>query len=427
MNNNYYWIPTILFLCFCGQLFGQNLETTASDKDFLTSDKDFLKDYVPPNYEFQLLSINPSFRESISRSENYDRDRIAGSFYGNYNYRAQKDKSDTDIRVFLRTDLVSDKVNDNKNDNDNFFDIVLDSYGDYYHYLSGEAFASVGYQLESSNRFLYLADDDNSSKQTLSIPISIGFGRPYNVSHAWSAMSLFNDLECYGIAGDRNSTKEVSDLIVTQANTRFRDNRLGRIQNRAELIEYLDANDIVDMTAMSTSVIHDTRRFETYRQRLSGFRINGGVIPKITTINRGNGNASPQNDRDFGLDPFINIDYFLPISEDWQLDAGTYVVYESTFFAEDLAELKTSTFASLAWLPNLRTNASTQLNFTTFNNDLGTSANSLSLNFEFGYYVSPQIRWYTGVYFSKIWRDVAGTDADTFSQVFSGGLTYNIL
>ena len=419
MNLKYYWTIAIFFISFSTQLYSQ-------DSLEIKANTDFLRDYIPPNYNFQLLSLSPSFRESISRSDNLDRDRFAASLFGYYRFLSQKDKSDTDLDITVRSNFISDEKNDVKTDNDNYFEFKVSSDADKYFYLSGKAFVSVGYDLESSNRILYRTENFNSNFQELKIPISIGFGRPFRVNDAWSAMTLFNDLECYGIASDRTRYKEVADVISVQRNTRFMDRRLGRIQNRTKLIEYLDNNDIVDFTPLSSAVLHDNFNFENFRTRFSGFRINGGVIPRLATRSTGDGTTTSTTENFFELDPFINFQYFLPIAEDWQFDIYSFTTYESTVFVEDFNAIKSVNIFTLTWLPNARTNASTEFRFDSYNNEVSVKTNAISLGFNLSYYVSPAIRWNTQIYFSNNWQEISNVKSSSFTQVFSGGLTYLI-
>lgn len=421
MSNKTYWLIMLFFLTSLFTAKGQ-VETSN-----LTSD--FLKDYIPPNYKNHRISFYPQFRESVTRSDNLDRNRLAASLYSTYVFNMQKDKSDTEVVVVLDTDFISDKVNDVKVDNNNLLQVILDVRSNRYHYISGKAFVSAGAELFSGNQFYYLAEDQNIFNQTFSIPLSIGFGRPFVVNDAWQAMSLFNDLECYGIAADRSKTKEVADLISTQRNTQFLDGRLGRIQNRTELLNYLNDNNIVGLSALSSAVLHDSYRFENFQFRLSGFRISGGVIPSLVSFNFGNNSTIPGNDTDITLDPFASFEYYLPISEDFQLDINSTFRYRDQPYLESNEEnvFSTSSQVTFSWLPNRRTRLGTNVGFSTSGNDFTYSFQSLQLNLTFDYYVSPAVQWNTRVYFYKEWRESFGTETTLFDQSISIGFSYFII
>ena len=421
MNNKIYWLLGIFFLASFFSAYGQLENSNISS--------DFLKDYIPPNYKNHRISIYPQLRESVVRSDNLDRDRLTASLYSTYIFNMQKDKSDTEVVAVLDTDFISEKVNDVRIDNNNLLQAIVNVRSNRYQYISGKAFVSAGAELFAGNQFYYLAEDQNTFNQTFSIPLSIGFGRPFVVNDAWQAMSLFNDLECYGIAADRSRTKEVADLISTQRNTQFLDGRLGRIQNRAELLDYLNDNNIVNLSALSSAVIHDSYRFENFQFRLSGFRIRGGIIPSLVSFNYGDNSIIPGNDTDLTLDPFASFDYYLPISEDFQLDINLFFRYRDQPYLESNEEnvFSTNNQVTFSWLPNRRTRLGTNLRFNTSGNDFTYSIQSLQLNLTFDYYVSPAVQWNTRVYFNKEWRDLLGIESTLFDQSISIGLSYFII
>lgn len=416
MNNKIYWLIVLLFLLVANKGISQT--------DAVVNSSDFLKNYIPPNYKFQRLFLNPSLRESLVRSDALDRNRFSANIFANYFLNSQADYSDTFLSIFFQSGFVSDKRNQVQTANDNAFTNSVSIAGDFYYYLSGEAFVSFGTNTSSNNRNLYLAENSNTSNHSISIPISIGFGRPYQVTDAWTTMTLFNDLECYGIASDRSQTKEVADLMSALRNTRFLDNRLGRIQNRAALLNYLNDNDIVDLTALSSSVIHDTYRFEFAFTRYSGFRIRGGVIPKMVVTRVGNG-TEYIIDSGISLSPFFNFDYFMPLSEDWQLDIYNLVTFEDDEFSMVNA-FKTANSVRLNWYPNLRTRAGAELNYNGFDNPT-LSLHTLRLGLTFEYYLSPAVQFTLSSFVSNEWRDGFGQKSETFDQVFSGGFIYRFI
>lgn len=415
MNNKLYWLLGLFFLSQISPVFGQ------IDSTHLSSD--FLKNYVPPNYDNHRFFLNPQLSESIVRSDALDRNRIAGSLYGFYLFNAQKDQSDTELTSSINTGFLADERNDVRPDGDNIYYANLYFELNKYFYISGKAFISAGARVESENRFFYLAENRNSFRQNLSVPISIGFGRPFRVNDAWRAMTIFNDLECYGIAADRSQTKEVADLISRQRNTLFLDNRLGAIQNRTELLNYLNDNDIVNLSALSATVINDSYRFENFYNRYSGYRIRGGVIPRVTQFSFGDGTPSQVTDSELALDPFFNFEYYLPISEDWQLDIVSFSIYQSQEFAERNM-FRTNNYISLAWIPSLRTRLTSGLSFNAVNNELTFSSEEIGLTLTYNYYLSQAVQWRTSLFFSHTWEEILGNKNTYFDQAFSIGFSY---
>ncbi len=417
MNHKTYWLISIFFLAFANLLNGQIDSTSFSS--------DFLRNYIPPNYKYHTLLINPSLRESVVRSPTLDRNRFSSTLFGSYILAMQEDRADTELNAFISSGFVSDERNEVRNNNDNTFSISLRSEANRYFYLSGEAFVSLGAEINSNNRFLYLAENTNSFLNSLALPIAIGFGRPYQVSDAWRAMTVFNDLECYGIAADRSQTKEVADLMSEQRNTRFLDNRLGRIENRANLINFLHDNEIVNLSALSSSVIHDSHRFEFFFTRLSGFRIQGGVRPRLANIKRGDG-VDYFTESGLSLSPFFSFEYYLPISENWQLDINNFVL----FMDEELGDqgfFQTSNTVKVNWLPNLRTRAQAELFYNGFDNGVEFQSHELGLNFTFQYYLSPSVTWTASTIFLQDWRELVGVKSQIFEQVFSAGFSYRFI
>ena len=417
MNRKTYWLISIFFLAFANQLNGQIDSTSFSS--------DFLRNYIPPNFKYHTLFLNPSLRESVVRSETLDRNRFSSSVLGTYLFAMQEDRADTELSAFINSGFVSDERNEVRNDNDNIFSINLSSTANRYFYLSGKAFFSLGAELNTNSRFFYLTENTNSFLHSFALPLALGFGRPYQVSDAWRAMTMFNDLECYGIAADRSRTKEVADLMSEQRNTRFLDNRLGRIENRANLLNFLNDNEIVNLSALSSSVIHDSHRFEFFFTRLSGFRIQGGVRPRLANIKRGNG-VEYSSESGLSLSPFFSFEYYLPISDNWQLDINNFVL----FMDEELSNLgyfQTRNTVKLNWLPNLRTRAQAEISYNGFENQLEFKSHELGLNLTFQYYFSPALTWTASTIFLQDWRELVGVKSQIFEQVFSAGFSYRFI
>lgn len=419
MNYRIYWMISLFIFGF-SQYGNSQLDST----QYITTH--FLKEYIPPNFIYQSLAIYPSFRESIVRSDNLDRDRIIGSVYSSFNRFTQKDRSDGSVTFWFSSDFVSDKKNEVKNPNDNYFDLDLNASGFEKFYFSGQAYLKAEFDLLSDNRFYRLEENENDYNQDFTLPISIGFGRYYRVDDAWLAMSMFNDLECHGVYSDRSKLKEVSDLTSTLRNTRGLDNRLRLIENRTKLLDYLNNNHIVPLTPLTASVVHDSYRYERFIQRLSGFSIGAGVAPSINRMIIGISGQDPFITNTFSLEPFIEFEYYHPISEDWQLDFSSETKYSSKINSELPNNFESVSQMTVSWLPNLRTKASGTILYSNFSDELIFKRSNIALDLGINYYISPQIRWSGGIYISNTWQEVNLEKSTTFNQVLSGSLTYFI-
>jgi len=260
------FISCLVIMFFALNLHSQQDLTSSSDYG-----DQFLKEYRPPNFTFTSWRLSPNIRESGTDASSLKRSlfnlRVVNDIY----FNQQRDKSNTEITVFFINELRSAKVNDVKNGNDNFYNnnTSINGFRDFF--IKDKFFLSAGL----GERFVFnreLIDDwrSNSSNQIFA-NLGLGLGRVFEVTNAWQAQTIFNDLECNGIAVDRSYMKDLADLLTVQRNTRIFDTRLARIKFQTALYNFMQDNGVADFNPFTAAVINDSYSFETFRTRKSGF------------------------------------------------------------------------------------------------------------------------------------------------------------
>ena len=414
-----------IFSCLVFSLFFNTVSgQTDSTNDTVT---DFLRNYRSPNYTYMFLRLDPSISQSSNLSDDLKRYQVNLQARVNFNVNTLKDKSNTNLSISTFDRFQRGVVNDIKTQSDNFLKHQLWSQGTKDFYLSGDAFVGVGFNYNGRAEKTLIDDWSSLSENDLSIPLGFGFGRPFAIHQAWKATTLFNDLECNGIAVERSLAKELADLFTVQNFTRFFDSRLGRIQNRTEVFSFLQENGITEFNPFSAAVIEDSFRYETFRTRLSGFRIFGGIAPGVKT-NRTKSNAFDTSNRAFYLSPFLQFDYHLPINEDWQFDLNSKVEYENNISEEIINRNQTTGYfvANLAWVPNYRIRTALQLNYSTSLSE-NFNFHGVDLGYRVDYYISPAVSVNLNMTFRKQWQEVFTVKNENFSNNFSTGFSYFIL
>ena len=396
---------------------------TYSQTDLTTPD-DFLKDYRPPNFTFKSWIFWPDFRESSSKSDNFNRSQVNLRLRNNFLLMQQKDRSTSELRIGLENEIRSGKVDTIKNGNDNYFDTDLNVTGSRDFYLKEKIFLGAGTDTRYGFRRQIIDDWTANVGTDVSINLGIGFGRVFSVMNAWRATSLFNDLECNGIAVDRSYLRELSDLLTMQNNRRILDGRLARIQNQQELFSFLQENNIAEFTPFSVPIINDSYRFETFRPRLSGFRLYAGVRPGLV-FNNTKTEQTETKEEHYYLLPFANLNYHLPINEDWQLDVLTSFNYKNLLNDDVYFDIRPFANVSVSWMPNLRIRSTASITYNGAYRDL-RSFTSINLGYQLNYYFSPRMLLDFSAIVGKRWQDANGIQINPIEQRVTFGINYFI-
>ena len=391
----------------------------------LQSSKEFLRNYRPPNYRFTSLLIKPAFSESSNVTETLSRSSMDIMFDSRLIFRQLRDKSTTNFQVNLDESFRKRIINDIKNANDNFYNHDIYAYGQHDYYLKEKLFLGTGVSYSGDFERSLVEDWTIDQSNGASLLLGVGFGRIFSVNRAWMAQSLLNDLECNGIAVDRSQLTDLSDLLVMQQNRRIFDSRLNRIKRRTELHTFIRDNQIAEFSPLSAALLEDTFRFENFRNRLTGFRLYVGFSPSVRNTKE-RVIDDEQKNTSYSINPFLDFDYHLPISEDWQFD-----VFNSLYSADLLTEngerfLSVRSSFSLAWLPNLRIRSSLTLNYRgSFSEN--NIYNGLNLGYNLNYYFSPRMVGNFEAIIGNNWSETLNQVQTDFSQRISFGLSYYLL
>jgi len=391
----------------------------------LTKSSEFLKSYTPPNFAFKYWRLSPNIRKSGSKTEDFERSQFNIGVNNNFLFYQQADKMNTRLSVNTNNNYRKGKANDVANGNDNF--VSINGFVDFQNDLYFREKLFLGTGLIQNGFFVREIIDDweSSSENNLFLDLGIGFGRPYDVTGAWRAQTFFNDLECNGLAVDHSYLTELSDLLTLQRNRRIMDSRLLRIQNQTDLYNFLIDNNITEFSPLSVSVINDSYRFETFTTRRRGLRLFGGLRPGV--ISEGmRTESSRENENRYYLSPIIELAYYLPISEDWQLNTQTVGVYKSLVNQDDFSNYEIGSSVSLSWLPNQRIRSTTSLNYLgRWQDDF--KFRSVGLSYALEYYFSPRFVGSFSATVEQVWSQFFALDPNKdLSHRIAGGFNYFI-
>lgn len=386
--------------------------------------KTFLKDYRPPNFTYKIWSFSPDLRESSSNSDNFKKSQFNARLINNFNLRQQKDNSNTTLNISTNNEFRRGNVNDIKNGNDNFFHNNITAQANRDLFFNDKFLIGIGTNYQGQFERELIEEWDAETENDLSINLSLGFGRIFGVTDAWRATSLYNDLECNGIAADQSYLKELSDLLTMQNNRRIFDSRLARIQNRTELYTFIQENEITEFTPFSVSVINDSYRFETFRQRLSGYRFALGIQPGIVTETIKDSSNKMASNWKYIL-PVASFNYHLPVNEDWQLDILSSFQYKNLLSEEIYENTVSNVSVSIAWMPNARIRSSSSLVYRGSDGE-DVNFNSISLGYQFNYYFSPRMVANASAVIGKTWSELNGQQNNDLSQRITIGFNYLI-
>jgi len=398
--------------------------SNAYSQENLTTSKDFLKNYRSPNFNYTFWRLSPNIRESSIDATNFKRSQFNLGLSNYINFRQQKDKSNTTIIIDSDNDLSKGNNDGVQVSNNNFYSSFTTINGVHDYFIKDKFFLSAG--IESRIDFdRKLIDEWRSTNENRTwLDLGVGYGRVFSVTNAWRAQSIFNDLECNGIAVDRSHLKDLADLLTNQRNTRVFDPRLARIQFQTELYSFIQDRGVAEFNPFTAAVINDTYVYEDFRTRRSGYRVYAGLRPgSNSSINKTIDSETKMSN--LFLEPIVQFDYYLPISEDWQFDVESNINFRSLINRDVSKNLSSNVNVSLAWIPNRRIRSTTSLRYQGSYEDL-FEFTDISLGYQLNYYFSPR----TSILFSAIlnsrWTELNLEKSTDLSQRISLGLNYQI-
>lgn len=290
-------------------------------------------------------------------------------------------------------------------------------------------FSSSKYKYHRDN--LPRDDEENTLRHsgTLSIPLSIGYGRIEPVEDARLAIYILEELSRAGRISEVPSEEVILELageISKIKKERFLDTRLRKIAELHVIDSFLIANDLVSLNDITYfSILNDNWDYSGGPQRESGFLINGGLSNRISMSSYKSdifysfGDSTNLNlrNRNYMIGGFINMKYAKPLNLYWQTSAIFQTSYNLGFEREsgdsdvmqassDARVLETNLGGTIQYLPNSRSSFRFSITGSYQHSDsdhsiditepesFHLSVNQLSLRQEFDiyYYISPKLR-----------------------------------
>jgi hypothetical protein len=304
----------------------------------------------------------------------------------------------------------------------------------------------------------------------LSGTIIIGDGRIEPVEDARLAVYILDDLQKINKLVRIPTNEEIlefSSLISQLKNKRYFDYRLHKIEELKAIDSFLRDKGLVKENDIACfSVVNDNWDYSSGPARSAGSKFYAGLSPNIyltsaishstaydSTMYRINYLRSNDNTSQIGLSWLAGYIWEKPLDLYWQMDYGATVVYTSSnIINKDLVTPNTQKsrynqispyeYFNIGYYPNSRTYFSAGINlhqafyiFYNWNSTDNTwpkatqnATYSASLNLNFYYYLSPQLRlndtWNLG---SRLVSDkILSTSRNSFYQNLNIGFIYSI-
>jgi hypothetical protein len=432
--NNIKIYALLISLLLCNIINGQYSQFDLSKyklPDIKTSRLE-LNSYLTNNFDKSRYRMSD---DTIENSHNKASGSLDLSYYRFRNSR--KYQGDLKIRAFLKPDLDrltrQDEVTINNSMTANF---TLQSINRVY--LKNKLFLEADpYISYNSSIYRYQTDDlpndnrDNISLQSgsLSIPLSIGYGRIEPVEDARLAIYILEELSRAGRISGTPSEEVILEMageISKIKRERFFDTRIRKIAELHVIDSFLIANDLVSSDDITYfSILNDNWDYSGGPQRESGFLINTGLSNMISMssnkrdIYYSSGDSTNINIRnsDYLIGGFINMRYAKPLNLYWQTSATFQTSYNLEFdrYPGDSDVIQADSDArvfgaylsgEIEYLPNSRSsfrlsvsgiyrnaNSDLSMNIGEFEN-ISVSDNTLSLSqaFDMYYYISSRLR-----------------------------------
>jgi hypothetical protein len=325
--------------------------------------------------------------------------------------------------------------------------------------------------LDGQGNLISRSDNDGALTNTaLSADIFIGKGRIEPVEDARLAIYILQDLQklnCLTRIPGSDEILEFSALISQLKNKRYFDSRLHKIAELKEIDQFLRGKGIIKENDIAYfAAVNDNWDYASGPVRLTGSKFYAGLTPSYllwnrlvhyyqydNTLYRTAYNKNQDDNLQLGLAWLAGYQYNKPVKLYWQISYGALVVYSSSdtriidrvaidTIKTRLKQLNPQEYFNIGFYPNSRTFFSggiTLMQSFNTNYDLYTPTNSwnkgtqmnnysASLNLNFYYYLSPQLRlngtWYinSGLAYDR----TNSTGRNSFTQNLNIGLIYSI-
>ena len=396
-----------------------------------------LNEYIAPEIKYRALDLNAFFSSEgdyHQGSKAYTNNLTLNADVLYYSYsNTNKHQGINSSNLLANTSFDFGKAYEDKSN-------LLSStfYIDYYSqnriYWKGNKFVGihVGSNYNWNNTVGNSNDPNlvyNDNEITVTPYFSLGIGRIQPIYSARKAQDILVSLNKYGRL-KRSPTMAEIDTLARVANRieykRFYDSRFKRIYQLVELDEALQGMGLID----SADIVYfanlgDIWSFAGNRNRGSGSRFEGGVIPQITMYDRDNNSemilgSQRLNEQNFGAFGFLSFNSFKALSFCWQSDflidfsLGYYWNEKTIEYGNDTGSFTDNVESwngllniswQLGYIPNTRTSF-TLTPYTSFSYGISHTGSenekagiNTGLRFSGNYYISPRFRVHAYAYF----------------------------
>ncbi len=369
-----------------------------------------------------------------------------GAEYNNskYTYNKQRDfRIETNIKPSISSFIDNnnnDKITKFRNDFNLYF-----IYNNRTYYKNNRYFEIGG---NTSNSYKFKNTDKNLDKyeshqfaDNIFLYLRHGHGRVENVTNAWIAYRIYEDLDKRALLQDANSIThedidQLADLITIINTERFHDYRIHRLENYKALYNHMAAhttNNDIEVLMSLNDMYHFAANYRVYNTRLSGSRFSYGIMPSLVFQKTIKTDIEPFENLHYGAHAEIKYENYKPINEKWQRDFLISILFGAkNLEADNITHDVTNKITyRLSYYPTSRTTISS--NITILNNnkytddELKLAYASFKWNNLVSYYLSPRVS--LGFSFAvngQIDQNENYKDNKSIDYKFSSGIEYLI-
>lgn len=393
------------------------------------SDTIDLQSYRPPDFTFKSLVVYPDLKQTFTNAQDFKRTTFKMGAIGNYLVQKMEGKNTSEFNVLIDTDYSYSKLGDSTAVPNNLFSTTVNADYSLDHYFQEPAFVRFGVKYRSNVNRIKGVNENSSWSNNLTVPFGFGYGRPFDITDAWLAETIVEDLERNGFDVNRQNLQSLADTIYLTKRKRVKDPRLQYIEQLNTIYEHFEAERLKDLTPIAAALIYDSFRFEAFIRRQSGWRVYAGIAPGL--IWDTNSSLDPVWEYELGLESFLAFDYYLPINKDWQVDSEFLATMRSAALANNNVALDIDWYSTVGWYVSQRTFLFASILFDYLDNlneinPIKTVGVGTGVSLQ--YYFSPSLALQTSTYFRNTWQITsAETAAKNINQNFNFSLVYRIL
>ncbi len=333
-----------------------------------------LNEYIAPDIKYRALDLSAYFSSSgshIEENKSFGNNIVLEGDLLYYSYSNTEKHQGINSSNLVTKTLFGTANRDGEKSYDFGADVFLDYYSQNRIYNKknvflglhgGSQFTILGGKGKSSND---LESSNNEIGLILNPYISLGKGKVQPIYSARKAQDILISLEKYGRLKRTPTALEI-DSLARVANRikfkRFYDSRFKRIYQLEELDKALQGMGLIDSAdIVYFANLSDIWSFAGNRERGSGTRFEGGIIPQVilSDYNRNyfsdefDGNtierSDERNTESYGAYGFLSFNYFEALSFSWQSDFFLDLTIGHEWYEEN--KVSTADSLTFTWLP----------------------------------------------------------------------------